>query len=98
EPYLSRALGRVGRGLLGADVSVVDDHEVEIYLGRGRTDDLHVPARRVAAGLARLRHQVADENLDRARRAYAFGNARDEQVRQYRSVEGARPDRDDVRR
>src|SRR5215213_662754 len=98
EPYLSRALRGVGRGLFGADVTVVDYHEVEPDLGRVRLDDLHVLARGVAVGLARLRHQVADENLDRARRAYALGHARDEQVRQYRSVQGAGADRDDVGR
>src|SRR5215211_203405 len=65
EPYLVRALGGVDFGLQGAHAAVVDDHEVELYLGRVRLDDLDVAARRVAVGLARLGHQVADEDFDR---------------------------------
>src|SRR5947207_5672542 len=84
---LARALRGVSLRLLGADGPVVDDDEVELDFGRVAADDCEVAARSVAVGLARLRHQVADENLDRRGLSDAAGHARDEQIRKDARVE-----------
>jgi hypothetical protein len=57
-----------------------------------------VAARGVAVGLARLGHQVADEDFDGRRRADGFGHARHEQVGEDGRVERAGAHRDDVGR
>src|SRR5256714_15236840 len=65
QPDLARALRRVSLRLFGADGPFVDDDEVELDFGRVAADDFQMLARRIAVRLARPRHQVADENLDR---------------------------------
>src|SRR2546421_22613 len=65
QPDLARTLGGVSLRLFGADGPFVDDDEVELDFGRVAADDFQMLARRVAVGLARLRHQIADDNLDR---------------------------------
>src|SRR5205085_10120931 len=69
DPDLVSAFGGVEFGLFPVDAAVVDDYEVEMYFGRVLLDRCEVRSRCVAVSLARLRHQVVDENLRRTRLA-----------------------------
>src|SRR4051794_37308326 len=78
---LMGALGGIAFRLFGADASIVYDHEIEMNLRGVMLDRLEVFPGVVAVSLARLSHQVVDEDLRRARLTDHASDLAHEQVR-----------------
>ena len=89
-------LGPVDRGELLRDGRVVDEHVVDHAGGAVTAEGAEMVGRRVAVGLARLGHDVADVDHPGPRALERVAHLGDQQVRHDARVHAARSEHDEI--